>query len=52
MAGAGPAVVLATGAIERPLVFPGNDRPGILLAGAAQTYLNRYGVLAGRAWSW
>ena len=32
-------VVLATGAIERPLVFPGNDRPGILLAGAAQTYL-------------
>ncbi len=40
-------VVLATGAIERPLVFPGNDRPGILLAGAAQTYLNRYGVLVG-----
>src|SRR6202034_2360610 len=30
------SVVLATGAIERPLVFPGNDRPGILLAGAAQ----------------
>ncbi len=41
------AVVLATGAIERPLVFPGNDRPGILLAGAAQTYLNRYGVRVG-----
>jgi sarcosine oxidase subunit alpha len=41
-------VVLAAGAIERPLVFPGNDRPGILLAGAAQTYLNRYGVLVGR----
>jgi len=40
-------VVLATGSIERPLVFPGNDRPGILLAGAAQTYLNRYGVKAG-----
>ena len=40
-------VVLATGAIERPLVFPGNDRPGILLAAAARTYLNRYGVLAG-----
>ncbi|MGH8328646.1 MAG: FAD-dependent oxidoreductase, partial [Steroidobacteraceae bacterium] len=40
-------VVLATGAIERPLVFPGNDRPGILLAGAARTYLNRYGALAG-----
>ena len=31
------SVVLATGAIERPLVFPGNDRPGILLAGAAHT---------------
>jgi sarcosine oxidase subunit alpha len=40
-------VVLATGAIERPLVFPGNDRPGIMLAGAAQTYLNRYGVKVG-----
>jgi sarcosine oxidase, subunit alpha len=39
--------VLATGAIERPLVFPGNDRPGILLAGAARTYLNRYGVRVG-----
>jgi sarcosine oxidase subunit alpha len=42
------SVVLATGAIERPLVFPGNDRPGILLAGAAHTYLNRYGVRVGR----
>ena len=41
------AVVLAAGAIERPLVFPGNDRPGILLAGAGQTYLNRYGVRVG-----
>jgi sarcosine oxidase subunit alpha len=41
-------VVLAAGAIERPLVFPGNDRPGIMLAGAAQTYLNRYGVRVGR----
>ena len=40
-------VVLATGAIERPLVFPGNDRPGILLAGAARTFLNRYGVRPG-----
>ena len=28
-------------------MFPGNDRPGILLAGAAQTYLNRYGVRIG-----
>jgi sarcosine oxidase, subunit alpha len=41
-------VVLATGAIERPLVFPGNDRPGIMLADAARTYLARYGALPGR----
>jgi sarcosine oxidase subunit alpha len=41
-------VVLATGAIERPLVFPGNDRPGVMLAGAARTYVNRYGVLPGK----
>jgi sarcosine oxidase, subunit alpha len=40
-------VVLATGAIERPLVFPGNDRPGIMLASAAHTFLNRYGVRPG-----
>ncbi len=40
-------VVLATGAIERPLVFPDNDRPGVMLAGAARTYLNRYGVKPG-----
>ena len=41
-------VVIAAGAIERPMVFPGNDRPGIMLAGAADTYLHRYGVLPGR----
>ena len=41
-------VVLAQGAIEKPLVFNGNDRPGVMLAGAAQTYLNRFGVLVGR----
>ena len=40
--------VLAAGAIERPHVFPGNDRPGVMLAGAVRTYLNRYGVLPGR----
>jgi sarcosine oxidase subunit alpha len=40
-------IVLATGAIERPLVFSGNDRPGIMLAGSARTYLNRYGVRPG-----
>ncbi|WP_424929297.1 sarcosine oxidase subunit alpha [Amaricoccus tamworthensis] len=40
-------VVLAQGAIEKPLVFDGNDRPGVMLAGAALTYLNRYGVRVG-----
>ncbi|MDO0930536.1 sarcosine oxidase subunit alpha family protein [Streptomyces sp. DG2A-72] len=40
-------VVLATGAHERPLVFAGNDRPGVMLAGAVRTYLNRYGVVVG-----
>ena len=39
--------VLAAGAIERPHVFGGNDRPGVMLAGAVRTYLNRYGVLPG-----
>src|SRR5882672_4700347 len=41
-------VVLATGAFERPLVFPDNDRPGIMLAGAVKTYLRRYAVVPGR----
>ena len=41
-------VVLATGAIERPLVFRNNDRPGVMLASAVSTYLNRYGVAPGR----
>jgi sarcosine oxidase subunit alpha len=40
-------VVVATGAHERPLVFADNDRPGIMLASAVRTYLNRYGVAAG-----
>ena len=41
-------VVIAAGAIERPLVFPENDRPGVMLADAVRTYLNRYGVKCGR----
>ena len=41
-------VIVATGAIERPLVFADNDRPGIMLASAVQTYVNRYGVAPGR----
>ncbi len=40
-------VVIAAGAIERPLVFPDNDRPGIMLADAARCYLHRYGVKVG-----
>ena len=32
-------VVLATGAHERPLVFADNDRPGVMLASAAQAYV-------------
>ncbi|OJF97841.1 sarcosine oxidase subunit alpha family protein [Pararhizobium antarcticum] len=39
--------LLATGAEERPLVFGGNDRPGVMMAGALSTYANRYGVAAG-----
>ncbi len=35
-------VVVAAGAIERPLVFPGNDRPGIMLGDAARTFARRY----------
>jgi len=41
-------IILATGAIEQPLVFPNNDRPGIMLASSVQQYLQRFGVLAGR----
>ncbi|MBV9289389.1 MAG: (2Fe-2S)-binding protein, partial [Hyphomicrobiales bacterium] len=40
-------VVLAAGAIERPLVFADNDRPGVMLADAARRYLNLYGVKVG-----
>jgi sarcosine oxidase subunit alpha len=41
-------ILLAGGAIERPLIFPGNDRPGVMLAGAVETYINRYAVAPGR----
>ena len=40
-------VILATGAIERGLVFPDNDRPGVMLASAAQAYVNRFAVKPG-----
>jgi sarcosine oxidase, subunit alpha len=40
-------VVLATGAIERPIAFAGNDLPGVMLAGAAANYVERFGVRPG-----
>ncbi|MDA0923057.1 MAG: sarcosine oxidase subunit alpha family protein [Proteobacteria bacterium] len=42
-------VILATGAIERPLIFPGNDRPGVILADAVRQYAEVYGVACGRS---
>ncbi len=42
------AIVAATGAIERPMIFPDNDRPGVMLAGAAERYARAYGVACGR----
>ena len=41
-------VVMATGSIERPLVFADNDKPGVMLASAIRTYANQYAVLPGR----
>ena len=40
-------MILATGAIEQPLVFANNDRPGIMLASAIQQYCVRYAVAPG-----
>ena len=40
--------ILATGAIERPIVFGGNDRPGVMTASAVSTYVNRFAALPGR----
>jgi sarcosine oxidase subunit alpha len=41
------SVILATGAIERPLVFTNNDRPGVMLASAVRAYVNQFGVVPG-----
>lgn len=41
-------VVLAQGAFERPLVFCNNDRPGVMLASAVSSYINRYAVCPGK----
>lgn len=40
--------VLAAGAHERPIAFPNNDRPGIMLAASVQAYVNRFGVAPGK----
>ena len=41
--------VLCAGALERPVAFAGNDRPGVMLAGAVRAYLNRWAVAPRRA---
>ncbi len=40
--------ILAAGALERAIAFENNDRPGIMMASALTTYLNRYGVVPGK----
>ena len=40
--------LLTAGATERPIAFPMNDRPGVMLAGAVRTYANRFGVAPGK----
>lgn len=42
------SIVLATGAIERPLLFENNDLPGIMLGSAGEAYAGRYGVASGQ----
>ncbi len=42
------SIVMACGALERPLLFAGNDRPGVMLSNAVGSYVNRYGVVAGK----
>jgi len=41
-------VIVATGALERPLSFAGNDVPGVILASAVRDYIDNYGVAPGR----
>ena len=41
-------VIIATGAIERPLIFNNNDRPGIMLSSAVKKYADYYGVVCGK----
>jgi sarcosine oxidase, subunit alpha len=42
------AVIAAAGAFERPMMFPNNDRPGVMLAGAADKYAHAFGVACGQ----
>ncbi len=41
-------VIFATGSIESPQLFDGNDLPGVMLAGSVRTYINRYAVKPGK----
>ncbi len=41
-------VIIATGALERPLIFNNNDRPGIMLSSAVKKYADYYGVISGK----
>jgi len=41
--------ILCAGALERPIAFPNNDRPGIMMASAIRSYLNRWGVVPGKS---
>ncbi len=41
-------IVLALGAVERPIAFVNNDLPGVMLIGAAERFLARYGVRIGK----
>ena len=41
--------LLTAGATERSIAFGNNDRPGIMMAGAVRTYLNRFGVAPGKS---
>ena len=41
------SIIVAAGAFERPMIFPGNDRPAVMLAGAALKYAHAFGVAPG-----
>ena len=47
MEDSGTLVIAAAGAFERPMIFPDNDRPGVMLAGAAEKYAHAFGVACG-----